>query len=52
MHVTQTPLELVTLVILAFLALVVFATTPFPVVEEVYSFGFSPRANFYMYDFS
>jgi hypothetical protein len=40
MHVTQTPLEPVTLVILAFLALVVVAAPPCPVVEEVYSLGF------------
>jgi hypothetical protein len=52
MHVTQTPLKPVTLVILVFLALVVVTALPCSVVEEVYSLGFSPRADFYRYGFS
>jgi hypothetical protein len=51
MHVTQTPLKPITLVILAFLALVATAALPCPVVEEVYSLGFSPCEIFYRYGF-
>ena len=49
MHVTQTPLKPVTLVILEFLALVVVASLPCLVMEVVYNLGFYPHTIFYRY---